>query len=186
MIIGLTGTFSSGKDSLAQHLQEKFGIMHISTGDIVREIAQEQRGSSERPVLLEVANELRRSYGSGVLVERALDRYHNSIRTYAGVVITGIRTAAEAKVIQDLGGTIMFVDAPLELRYQRMQVRARDGESRITIEAFQEREKREMVGTQSDTDANIQNVKAVANITLQNTGTLEDFYDIAEKALALK
>jgi len=186
MIIGLTGTFSSGKDSLADYLQEKYGLMHISTGDIVREIAQDQKGSIERPVLLETANELRHSYGGGVLVERALDLYHNSIRTYAGAVITGIRTLSEAQVIKDKGGTIIYVDAPIEMRYKRMQDRARDGEARISLEAFEEREKREMSGTQTDTDAHILSIKEIADVSLQNTGTIDEFFDTAEKALAFK
>jgi hypothetical protein len=80
----------------------------------------------------------------------------------------------------------MDIDAPIESRYARMQARARDGEARIALEAFQEREKKEMMGTQSETDAHIMNVKALADITLNNTGTLEEFFDIAEKALSLK
>ena len=42
VIIGLAGTFASGKDSLARALEEKFGICHISTGDIVRKVAMEK------------------------------------------------------------------------------------------------------------------------------------------------
>jgi dephospho-CoA kinase len=185
MIIGFSGTFSSGKDMLAEHLQDRFGLMHISTGDIVREIAQQQRGSIERPVLHEVADELRRTYGGGVLVERALDRYHNSIRTYAGVVITGIRSLAEAKAIKDLGGQIVYIDAPLEVRYARMQARQRDGEARITLEAFKEREQAEMSSGISDADFNIEQISKMADITLQNNGTVEEFFAAAEKALSL-
>lgn len=185
MIIGISGTLSSGKDTLADHLQEKYGLMHISTGDIVREIAQVQRGSVERPVLYDVANELRHSYGGGVLVERALDRYQNSIRTYAGVVITGVRSLAEAKAIKAKGGTIVYVDAPMETRFARMQARRRDGEARITIEAFKEREQKEMTSGISDADFNIAQIGEMADITLQNTGTLEEFFTTAEKALLL-
>lgn len=185
MIIGLTGTLSAGKDVLAEHLQEKFGLMHISTGDIVREIAQEQKGSIERPVLFEVANDLRHSYGGGILVERALDRYRNSIRTYAGVVITGIRSLAEVQAIKNFGGTIVYVDAPIEQRYRHMQERNRDGESRITLEAFVEREKRELHSGPSDADFNLQQIGEQADIKLTNDGTLEQFFDTAEKALSL-
>ncbi len=185
MIIGLSGTLSSGKDTLANYLQEKYGLMHISTGDIVREIAEVQRGSVERPVLFDVGNELRHAYGGGVLVERALDRYQNSIRTYAGVVITGIRSLAEAKVVKDKGGTIIFVDAPVELRYERMQARHRDGEARISLEAFIEREKKELSSGVSDADFNISQIGQMADITLQNAGTLDELYHSAEKALLL-
>jgi dephospho-CoA kinase len=183
MIIGLSGTLSSGKDTLADHLQEKFGLMHISTGDIVREIAQVQRGSVERPVLYDVANELRHSYGGGVLVDRALDRYQNSIRTYAGVVITGIRSIAEAKAVKEKGGTIVFIDAPIEVRYARMQSRQRDGEARISLEAFIEREQKELTSGISDADFNITQIGQMADITLQNAGSLEEFFAAAEKAL---
>lgn len=185
MIIGLSGTFTSGKDALAEHLEQKFGLMHISTGDIVREIAQTQRGSIERPILYEVANELRHSYGGGVLVERALDRYHNSIRTYAGVVVTGIRSLAEAKAIKELGGQLIYIDAPIEMRFSRMQARQRDGEARITLDAFREREQKEMSSGISDADFNILQIGKMADVTLQNTGTIDEFFATAEKALKL-
>ena len=185
MIIGISGTFSSGKDTLAHHLQEKYGLMHISTGDIVREIALAQHGSIERPVLFDTANQLRHTYGGGVLVDRAVDRYKNSIRTYAGVVITGIRSLAEAKAIKDQGGTIVFVDAPLQQRYDRMQQRQRDGEARISIEAFTERERKELSSGVSDADFNITQIGTMADIHLENTGNVDDFFAAAEKALLL-
>lgn len=51
-IIGLAGTFASGKDTVAHKLVEDFGYTHVSTGDMVRRVAQEKYGSIERPVLL--------------------------------------------------------------------------------------------------------------------------------------
>ena len=39
MIIGLSGTFASGKDTLAHHLVQVYNFMHISTGDMVRAVA---------------------------------------------------------------------------------------------------------------------------------------------------
>ena len=184
MIIGLSGTFSSGKDILADHLQEKFGLMHISLGDIVREIAQEQRGSVERPVLQEVADDLRHKYGGSVLVDKAIDRYHNSIRTYAGVVINGIRSLGEAKAVKELGGTLIYIDAPIELRYTRMQTRNKDGEARISLEAFQEREAKELASGLSDADFNLIKIKEMSDNQIINQGTLEEFYLAAEKALS--
>ena len=185
MIIGISGTISSGKDTLAHHLQEKYGLMHISTGDIVREIAQTQYGSIERPVLHDTANELRHKYGGGVLVDRAVDRYKNSIRTYAGAIINGIRSLAEAKAIKDQGGTIVYVDAPSKQRFERMQHRQRDGESRISYEAFVERESKEMSSGLSDADFNVAQIGKMADIYLENTGTVDEFFAAAEKALLL-
>lgn len=183
MIVGISGSFSSGKDTLAKHLQEKNGFMTVSTGDIVREIAQEQRGSVERPVLFEVANELRHKYGGAVLVERALDRYHNSIRNYSGVVITGIRSLGEAKAIKELGGTLVFVDAPIEIRYQRMIERHRDGEVTISLEDFRQREEAELASGSSDADFNLAEIEKIADHQILNMTTPDAFFEAADKTL---
>lgn len=41
-LIGLAGTFASGKDTLAKRLIETFGYEHASTSDMVRKIALER------------------------------------------------------------------------------------------------------------------------------------------------
>lgn len=157
--------------------------MAISTGDIVREIAQAERGSVERPILHDVANELRHKYGGAVLVERALDRYHNSIRNYSGVAITGIRSLGEAKAIKVLGGTLVFVDAPIELRYQRMIERRKDNEIAISLAEFTAREETELASGITDADFNLLEIEKIADIHLVNSGTAEEFFAAADKAL---
>ena len=183
MIVGISGSFSSGKDTLAKHLQENNGFMVVSTADIVREIAQAERGSIERPVLHEVANELRHKYGGAVLVERALDRYHNSIRNYSGVAITSLRSLGEAKAIKALGGTLVFVDAPIELRYQRMVERHRDDEVTISLAEFTAREEAELASGVTDADFNLLEIEKIADINLVNGGSAEEFFAAADKAL---
>lgn len=183
MIVGISGSFSSGKDTLAKHLEEKYGFMSVSTGDIVREIAMAERGSTERPILHEVADELRHKYGGAILVERALDRYHNSIRNYAGVAITGIRSLGEAKSIKEIGGTLVFIDAPIEMRYKRMQSRQRDGETKISLQEFTKREEMELSTGMSDADFNLLEIEKIADIPLINMTSPEDFFKAADKAL---
>jgi dephospho-CoA kinase len=183
MIIGISGSFSSGKDTLAKHLNEVYGFMGVNTGDIVREIAQVERGSIERPVLQEVADELRHKYGGGVLVERALDRYHNSIRNYPGCSIVGLRSLGEAKAIKEQGGTLVFVDAPIEIRYERMIARARDDEKVITLEEFRQREEAELSSGSSDADFNLLEIEKLADVKLVNDTTAEAFLRQADSVL---
>lgn len=185
MILGISGTLSSGKNSLAEYLEQKFGLMHISTADMIREIAQAQHGSIERPILYQTANDLRKTYGSAVLVERAIDRYHNSIRNYAGVIVSDLRSTGEANKIKELGGKVVFVDAPIELRYERMKARQRDGESLVSFEEFKQNEQKELTSGMSDSDFNLTKIGEMADVKLQNAGTPEEFYDTAEKALEL-
>ncbi len=186
MIIGISGTFSSGQDTLGQYLQDNYGFLRVSTSDIVREVAKEQRYSIERPILVEVASELRRKYGGGILVQRALDRYHNSIQQYSGVVITGIRSLGEAKEIKTAGGVIVFTDAPFEDRYNRMKARARDAEATITTEEFKKREEQEASTGALDTDFNREKIREVADIFITNEATEAEFFEKAVQALKLK
>ena len=183
MIVGISGSFSSGKDTLAKHLTETYGFMGVNTGDIVREIAQVERGSIERPVLYEVADELRRKYGGGVLVERALDRYRNSIRNYPGCSIIGLRSLGEAKAIKEQGGTLVFVDAPIEVRYQRMVERARDGEKQISLEEFRQREEAELSTGMTDADFNLLEIEKIADVKLINDTTADVFLKQADSVL---
>jgi dephospho-CoA kinase len=132
-IIGLTGTFAGGKDTLAKYLRDEFGYNHASTSDIVRKFAKEKYGSIERPILNKTATELRHTRGAGILAELALEEKKP-------LIVSGIRSLGEAKVVKAAGGIIVFVDASLEIRYARMQARQRDSEAKVTLEDFKARE----------------------------------------------
>lgn len=184
IIIGLAGTFASGKDSLARHLEEKFSIKHISTGDIVRTFAQEKYGSIERPVLYKTANELRESRGAGVLSQLALEQYESYKESYpGGVCVSGFRAWAEAEEIKKHGGVIVFTDAPVKTRYIRTISRARDDEKFNTFEEFKAREAKE--NGEVNSEFSIAGIKPRADILLDNDAPLDEFLAQAEKALGL-
>ena len=167
-LIGISGTFGSGKDSLSQYLADNFGFTHVSTSDLVREVAMRERGSIERPVLKEVANECRQKFGGGYFVEQGL-------RQSRPLVISGIRSLGEMKALKQAGGVMVFVDAPFEVRYDRMVERSRDGESLISHEEFRERESRELCSGPLDTDFNITAIGEQADVNLDNSGTKDEF-----------
>ncbi len=183
-IIGLAGTFASGKDSLARCLEEKFFIKHISTGDIVREFAQEKYGSIERPILYKTANELREERGAGVLSQIAIERYASYAEKYSGgVCVSGFRAWAEAEVIKKQGGVLLYTDASPRIRYERSIARARDNEKLSTYEEFLEREAKENGGVNSD--FSIAGIKPRADIVIDNDIDLDAFLAQAVAALGL-
>ena len=186
MIIGFAGTFGSGKDTLADYLKTKYKLLHVSTGDIIREFAKEQYGSIERPVLFKMATYLRSNYGPAFLVERSIEKYNANTKLYDGVIVSGLRSIGEAKKIKELGGILVYIDAPIEVRYNRMIQRNRDNETQITLKDYKEREKKEMSSGVSDEDFNIKRIGEMADITLINNLPKEQFYEKAEKALELK
>ena len=185
-IIGLAGMFASGKDTLANYLADHYSYRHISTGDILRDEAMKRYGSTERPVLFKTGTELRREAGAGVLVQRAIHLFEQeqADRHFAGAVISGLRSLGEAKAILQAGGVLLFVDAPIEIRYQRMQSRLRDNETHLTLAEFKAQEEKEL-RTAGDDDAafNLLGIRELAGKNLLSNG--EDLQSFLDEALGL-
>ena len=169
-LIGIGGTFASGKDSLACALVDRFGFTHVSTGDMVRIEAMKRYGNIERPTLTTVAVELRNESGSGVLAKKALELPRP-------LVVSGIRTAGEVKTLKSAGGVMVFIDAEPGTRFKRMKSRQRDSETKLTFEEFLAREQNEISGAKTDADQNIGAVREMSDLTLDNNGTYEEFID---------
>ncbi len=178
-LIGISGTLASGKDTVAEFLVRDFGFTHTSTGDMVRKVARAKYDSVERPVLQKAATELRYKKGAGALVLEAL-------KEPKPLVITGIRTLGEAKALKEAGGVLLFVDAPVEVRYERMKSRLRDNETMLTLEGFQENEAKELYAGPNDEDFNIRGVGEMADIAIQNVLPLDDYIQLAYTKLGLK
>ncbi len=178
-LIGISGTFASGKDTIAEFLVRDFSFTHASTGDMVRKVATEKYGSIERPVLVKTATELRYANGAGALVEEAL-------KESRPLVITGIRSMGEAKALKAAGGILLFVDAPVEVRYQRVKSRQRDNETELTLQQFQANEEKEMYAGPNDEDFNIRGIGEMADIHVENTLPLDEYVALVYRKLGLE
>lgn len=176
-LIGLSGTFASGKDTLAGRLVLDYDYTHISTGDMVRKVAMEERGSIERPVLHEVADAHRRSDGAGYFAKKALEESRP-------LVVSGLRSLGEMKAIREAGGVIVFTDAPVEVRYQRAINRHRDGEEQLSLEEFRDSEAQEWHAGDGEADFNFRDIKANADMVIDNQADVEAFIADAYTQLA--
>ncbi|MFZ1522803.1 MAG: AAA family ATPase, partial [Candidatus Saccharimonadales bacterium] len=187
-IIGLSGTFSSGKDTLAKLLSEDYGFVHISTSDIVRELSLARYNSTDRVYLQKISNEYREKMGNDYFAAEAYKRYLNLGKQEKGLglVISGMRSVGEAKKVKSLGGILVFVDAPVEIRYQRAKLRARDEEVR-TFEDFKVSEAREWEANYgSNSKQNLRGIKEISDIKLSNNSDLRSFLNQALDKLNLK
>lgn len=167
-LIGIAGSFASGKDTIAHHLEKDFEFTHVSTGDMVREVAMRERGSIERDVLHIVADEHRHRDGAGAFVNHALKKPRP-------LVITGIRALGEAKALKAAGGILIFVDAPVEVRYERMKARHRDAETELSLEQFHANEEKEWHSGDADADFNLRDIKTMADVVIDNIVPLDEF-----------
>lgn len=178
MLIGLAGTFAAGKDTISHALEQRNGYHHVSTSEMVRKVAQQKHGSIERPVLFQTANELRREHGPGALVLEALKQERP-------LIVSGLRSLGEAKEIKRAGGILLFVDAPIEVRYERMRARDRDKETELTLEQFAQNEQKEWYGGPGDADFNLRDLKAMSDHVLDSAQPLEAFIASAYEALGI-
>lgn len=185
-IIGIAGTLGSGKDTIADYLADNEGFVHVSTGDLVREESKKRHNSVERnPYLQETATYLRRTFGGDVLIKRGLDRIERDDLKHDGVVFTGIRSLGEARGIKELGGQLIYIDAPIEIRYERVKKRLRDKEADVSLRQFKQNELNEQTKSDDEAEFNIYKIKNEADIVIHNDSDLETFIARCKKALKL-
>lgn len=166
-LIGIGGTLAAGKDTAARMLVESFGYAHLSTGDAVRAEAVRQFGTVDRNVLKIVGNQMRLAQGAGALCMGALAEHRDSDGSNKDLVISGLRAVGEVEAIRERGGLLIFVDAPIEVRYQRLVERGRTGDAFGSLVAFTEFETQEM-SSESTTEQNIQAVRDACDVAIDN------------------
>lgn len=173
MIIGVTGKFCAGKDTVARGLEER-GYSHYSLSDHLRQELR-NRGKIEFGIedLRILGNELREKYGAGILAEIAL----KSFGVGGKYVVTSIRNPTEADVLESRGDFyFVAVQASPETRFKRMMKRGRKDDYSKTFEEFIETEARQLEG-----DENAQNLEAcieMANYRIDNEENSESFSPI--------
>lgn len=177
MIIGLSGTLSSGKDTVAGYLEENEGFQHISLSQILRELAREKGVEINLENLTKLGNSILADYGPAYLVKRA----EKKVNFAKDLVISSIRQPNEIEYLRTKEDFFMvFVDADSKIRFERSVKRDRKGDSK-TLEKFIAIEKKEIDGKSGAMDLNY--CKAHADYVLLNNGTMEDFKQKIKKTI---
>lgn len=182
MIIGITGTIGSGKDTLMELLKNEYGFKHFSVRNYLTEKLEEQGEEITRTNMTNLANRLREENHTAYLAEQLFE-----IAKQAGgnAVIESIRTPGEVEFLKDRSEFILFaVDADPNLRYERVQER-RSATDRIDFNTFMSEEQREM----SNEEPHMQNIAAcvrVANYRFKNNASIDMFYKRVRKVVENK
>jgi dephospho-CoA kinase len=165
-LLGLTGTNGAGKGEAAAFFMEK-GFAYLSLSDVLREEVKKRGLEPSRDNLIRAGNALRRRHGADVLARRVLRRVRGD------TVIDSIRSPAEiARFRTRPGFKLLAVDAPVEVRFERVRRRGRD-ESVLTLAEFAAKEKEEMSRDPSAQQLHL--CLGLADATVINDSTLEAF-----------
>ena len=170
VIIGITGTIGAGKGTVVEHLVKEKGFRHYSARNLISDEVTKLGLPLNRDSMTAVANQLRTEHGADYI---ARELFKQAKLNGVPSIIESIRTVGEIEALRhEEHFTLLAVDAPIELRYQRI-VKRNSSTDHIDFEKFQAEEMREM----SSLDLHKQNLSACiarANFTIQNTGNIAE------------
>ncbi|MBW3016048.1 AAA family ATPase [Candidatus Woesearchaeota archaeon] len=181
MILGVTGLYAAGKDTLAKILQEK-GFFHISLSDMIREEAKKRKLKDTRENMMKLGNELRKTQGNGVLARWAIQK----MEWDKNYVVTSVRNPVEVEVLRTKPSSALInVFASEKTRWNRMQKRKKAhnrNDDLTTYEEFKAKEQQESENT-DPSKQQLNTVIKMSDLTISNDGTEEQLRQKTEKML---
>lgn len=173
-VIGTVGLPGSGKGEFAAVAREA-DVPVVTMGDVVREACRE-RGLDPAQHHGEMAQRLREEEGEAAIAERTLGPVRSALESSDTVLIDGIRSWREVERFREAFGEdflLVSIEAPFELRAERIAERGRDDTSRESLRERDERELEFGMGEAIDR----------ADVTIENAGTLEEFRETVREVL---
>jgi len=175
LVIGLSGRIGGGKGTIGEYLTSEYGAEGRRFSDILSDLLVRLHIPVERAALQNMGATLREQFGDDVLVQ-TLKKDLEAAKTKI-VMVDGVRYPNEVEMLRGFEKSILFfVDAPPKIRFERVRKRAEKGEDKIDYEEFLRSEQRE-------TERHLDEVKAMADYRLDNSGSFEDLYKQIDKAL---
>ncbi len=176
-VIGTVGLPGSGKGEAATVASE-LDIPVVTMGDVVR-AETEARGLDPYTDHGAVAKALREEDGLDAIATRSLPMIESYLESYDRVLVDGLRSDTEVEAFEERFGdefVLLSVEAPFDLRAERLSGRGRDATEADGGEGLRERDERERgFGMDDAMDR--------ADVRIENTGTLEGFREAIRSLL---
>ena len=177
-VLAFVGAPAAGKTEAAS-VAKTLGIPIVTMGDVVRAELRRRGLPLSDENAGRIASELRAQEGMDAIAKRCIPQVRAIAGKKAVIVIDGIRGISEVETFKKEFGTdftLVRVDAPLNLRYERIKTRGR-GDDSLSIEEFKTREERENEWGLGEAMKN-------ADKVITNTGSRELFKEQIEEIFA--
>ncbi|WP_340819927.1 AAA family ATPase [Methanolobus sp. WCC4] len=173
-ILAFVGMPASGKSEAASVLRQK-GITVINMGDVIREEVVRRGLEPTDANTGGVGTDLRENEGRDAVAKRCIPKIQATNEAFIG--IDGVRSVPEVERFKEAFGddfTLVSVDSPLEIRFQRVLARKRCDDMK-DISELKVRDERELGWGMGE-------AMEIADVVVENNDTLEEF---VEKITAL-
>lgn len=179
MIVGVSGLNGAGKSEVVRFLAER-SFIALSLSDVLREELQKRGESESREKMIELGRELRRQEGPDVLARRALAR----MRADRNYVVDSIRHPAEVSALKSGGRRffLVWVDAPDDVRWQRLRERQRPGDPQDDATRLRLEEKER--SSSDEAAQQLDRVREAADEVVHNVGSLASLHDAVRSILS--
>jgi len=177
MIIGMTGSIASGKETLTKFLIKK-GFKYYVVSELLKEELKKRNLEITRENMQNLGDELRKKEGAAVLMKMLLEK----INPNENSIIDSLRNPKEAEFLREnLKKFILIaVDANREIRFKRILSRNRSSDPK-TWEEFLKVDKRDHHDTKNPLGQQVEECIKISDFVLLNNGTLEEFEEKIKK-----
>lgn len=144
-VIATVGLPGSGKGEAA-NVAAELDVPVVTMGDVIRDECR-ARGLDPATHHGAVAEALREENGPAAIAERSLPPIEERLDDHDVVLVDGVRSGAEVDEFESAFGdafTLISVEAPFEVREDRLAARGRDKECDEGGESLAERDEREL------------------------------------------
>jgi dephospho-CoA kinase len=177
-VIGIVGLAGSGKSEAAAVARD-LDVPVVTMGDVIRAACRE-RGLDPATHHGEVAKALREENGPAAIAERSIPMIDDALEKADTVLVDGIRSDVEVDAFTSAFGDdflLVAVDAPFEVRAERLDLRGRDAGEAEGGESLADRDEREL-------SFGMGRAIEDADLTVENTDSLETFHETIRTLLA--
>ncbi len=171
-VIGLTGTMGSGKEVVKDFIKQKYNCYYVTLSDIIKTEMEKKKGTLDRTTLQDMGNEMRKKYGNHILAMLAVEYLG---RDKEAIIVDGIRHTAEIGYLKRKFGDnfkLVAVDAPQEIRFQRIASRNRDDPK--AWEEFVKADERDQGINEPEHGLHVKDCIEKADFLIVNDGSLEE------------
>lgn len=169
IILGLASQIAAGKGTTTEYLTKNYGANSYRFSTILRDVLDRLYLEQNRDNISKISTVLRKNFSEDILAKVIYEDVKKDEQEI--VVVDGVRRLADIVYLKKLPGfKLIFIDAEMEKRYQRIILRKENvDDEKKTFEQFKK-------DHELETELQIAGLIKVADIVIDNNGSFEDLY----------